>query len=113
MLTLVFLGLVVGASYLSHGGTAIAIGSHWVEFRRHWYQRRWVERMNAPILRVERSIDTDGDEHANRVVVGDAGRRRGVTSAMNGHTEVVMLARWMAARSGAKLEIAREFEDAA
>ena len=113
MLTLAFLALVTGASWLSHGGTVIAIGAHWVEFRRHWFQRRWIERMNQPILRVERSVDSDGDEHANLVVVGDAGRRRGVTSAMNAHVEVVMLARWMAARTGAKLEIAREFEDAA
>jgi hypothetical protein len=113
MLGFLFLGLATGASWYSHGGSAIAIGAHWVEFRRHWAHRRWIERVQQPILRVERTVDSDGDEHANLVVVGDAGRRRGVASAMNSHAEIVMLARWIAARSGVKLEVAREFEDAA
>jgi hypothetical protein len=113
LLTLLFLALATGAFWLSHGGSAIALGVHWIEFRRHWARRRWVDRVEHPFLRVERSLDSDGDEHAHLVVL-DGRRRLRVASAMNGHDEVVMLARWVAARTGARLEIAREFdEDAA
>jgi len=104
---LVFLGAcVAGSAWLTWGGMRVLVRQGEIEFRSGPLMGRGAETLKKPRLTVEHTTDEDGDDWFElQARTGD--RRRTIYRRMNEVESILQLARWIAGRTGAPLDLGR------
>ncbi|HEY2955365.1 MAG TPA: hypothetical protein VGK89_08980 [Candidatus Eisenbacteria bacterium] len=101
--------LAAGSLWLSHGRTELVVRPREIELRRRFLSRTSSRTVRPLKLRVEHSTDSDGDDWFElQALAGD--ERRTIERRMNESGAVLDLARWIAEKSGAPLDIGRGVE---
>ena len=99
-----------GSVWASLGGTRIVVREGEIEFRPARITGRSIVTLREARLSVEHTTDDDGDDWFElQARAGD--QRRTIDRRMNESERVLQLARWIAARSGAPLDLGRGVED--
>jgi hypothetical protein len=100
-----------GSVWASLGGTRFVVREGEIEFRPARITGRSSVTLREARLSVEHTTDDDGDDWFElQVRSGD--ERRTIDRRMNESERVLQLARWIAAHSGAPLDLGRGVEDA-
>jgi hypothetical protein len=107
-----FAALLLGAaSWLTFGRTELRLASQSLQVRRHFGPRSWTQAFDPPHLRIERSTDSDGDEHFT-LVVRSGRQRHHLAQSVDQAGPVIYLGRWIAEQTGTHLDLAPDVEDA-
>ena len=108
--TVVLVVLAAGSAWLSHGGTDFLVRPGELEIRRRYFAQRSSQKLKPLRLRVEHSTDSDGDDWFDlQARAGES--RRTIERRMNESEDVLQLARWIAEKSGAPLDVGRGVEE--
>ena len=102
--------IAAGSIWTSLGGTRIVVREGEIEFRPPLLTGRSNATLREARLSVEHTTDDDGDDWFElQARAGD--ERRTIDRRMNESKRVLQLARWIAARSGAPLDLGRGVEE--
>jgi len=99
-----------GSAWLSQGGTEMVVRPGEIEIRKRFFSRRSSQKLKPLRLRVEHSTDSDGDDWFELQARAGLDRRT-IARRMNESESVLGLARWIAAKSGAPLDVGRGVEE--
>jgi len=97
---------VAGSAWLSLGGTQIAVRKGEIEFRPGLLAGSGAETLRKPRLAIEHTTDEDGDDWFE-LQARSGERRRTIDRRMNEAEQTLQLARWIAERSEAPLDLGR------
>jgi hypothetical protein len=111
LVALLVLGACAALSvWLSLGGTRIALREGEIEFRPSPLTGRAVAIFDEVRLAVEHTTDDDGDDWFE-LQARSRGERRTIDRRMNEPDRILGLARWIAERCGAPLDLGRGVEE--
>jgi len=105
VLGLLAAGTGAGAAWLWFGGEAIRLKPAHADVLRWFGSRRWLREYASASIRLEHSVDGDGDDWYKLVLRGSSGAKTLAHCLRDSH-ELEQLGRWIAARLGRELEMA-------
>jgi hypothetical protein len=108
-----FVGLMVcGWLWFAHGADRMLVRHGSLVIERRFVGREWRFAYEPPVLTLEQSVDSDGDEHYRLFVLGAERHRRRLASSLNHARDPLHLGRWIASRTGASLHVPPGLENA-
>jgi hypothetical protein len=107
-------GVLVACGWLwfARGVDRMTVHHGSLTIERRFAGREWRWEYAPPVLTIEQSVDSDGDEHFRLFVLGPERRRRRLASAIGHARDPLHLGRWLAFRAGAGLHVPPGLGDA-
>jgi len=112
LLALFVILMVCGWLWFARGRDRLIVRHGSLVIERRFAGREWRWAYEPPVLTLERSVDSDGDERFDLFVLRPERKRRRLASALNHARDPLHLGRWIASRTGAGLHVPPGIENA-